>query len=129
MRNRTLIQVSAVVLLTTAVGLLSGCGKKAGSQLGVDIPAGAPVVKLADVMSSPADYNGKQVVIKGRISGQCPSLCEFFMKEGPHQATIFPKGYKFPKFETGSPVTVYAAVTAGAQNVVLNALGVRLEKE
>jgi hypothetical protein len=61
------------------------------------------------------------------VSGQCPSLCEFFYKEGVHKATIFPHGYKFPKLKTGRPVTVYAQVTHGSENVVFSALGVRID--
>jgi hypothetical protein len=118
-----LLFVFVVAILTVA-----GCdrrGERAG--LGVAIPAGSEHVKLADIMENPAAYNGRNVVMKGTISGQCPSLCEFLLRDGVHKATIFPQGYKFPKLTVGKPVTVYAQVTSGEEQVVFSALGVRVE--
>ena len=76
---------------------------------------------------NPAEYNGKNIVLKGTISGQCASLCEFFFKDGAHKATIFPLGYKFPKLPSGRPVTVYAQITSGKENVVVSALGLKVD--
>lgn len=123
-----MLRVLPVLIAATVTLTILGCSN-GPAALGVAIPGDAQVAKLADVLGNPATYDGKQVIIKGRVSGQCPSLCEFFMKDGAHKVTIFPQGYAFPKLETGKPVTVYAAVTAGPQNVVLNALGVRFDKE
>lgn len=125
MRKRLLVAVALPVFLL----LVIGCSGSGTTQLGTPIPSDAQVTTLGAVLASAGEYNGKEVVISGRVSGQCPSLCEFFLRDGVHTATIFPQGYAFPKLETGRPVTVYAAVTAGSHNVVLSALGVRLEKE
>ncbi len=130
-RKRSLSRSAAVLSIVFAVfagmALVTGCGENAGTKLGVDIPRDAAVVKLASIVEQPADYNGKNVVMKGVIAGQCPSLCEFFFKDGVHKATIFPQGYKFPKLTAGKPVTVYAQVTSGEQRVVFSALGVKVE--
>lgn len=119
--------ITVVFTTLCAVFLLVGCGNDKGISLGQEIPKNSELVKLVDIIEKPAAFNGKTVVIKGVISGQCPSLCEFFFKEGSHQATIFPQGYKFPKLATGAPVTVYAQVTAGSENVVFSALGIKTE--
>jgi hypothetical protein len=129
MRNFYSIKNGGVltVLFVTALLTLSGC-KDGSGKLGVEIPADVQPVKLAAVLEAPAEYNGKQVVMKGIIAGQCPSYCEFTFRDGVHKATIFPEGFKFPKLETGKPVSVLAKVTAGPDNVVFSALGVRIEK-
>lgn len=119
--------LTTIIALVAGVSLVVGCGKSEGKRLGEDIPGDASVVELASVMEKPAEYNGKNVVMKGVIAGQCASLCEFFFKDGAHKATIFPHGYKFPKLTTGKPVTVYAQVTAGEGQVVFSALGINVE--
>lgn len=124
------IAVILVVMLSAFSAMLAqGCAKDTTLRLGIKIPPAAKVVKLADIIADPAAYNGKSVVIKGVISGQCPSLCEFFYKEGLHQTTIFPQGFKFPKLPVGNPVTVLAHVTAGSENVVLSATGIVTQQE
>lgn len=114
-----------VFLLVTCAVLLVSCGEKK-VKLGQAIPAGSEVIKLSDIVAAPLEYNGKTVVLKGIISGQCPSLCEFFYNEGAHKVTVFPQGYKFPKLPVGKKVTVLASITSGNENIVFSALGIEL---
>lgn len=112
-----------------AAFVVIGCSENGKITLGQAIPANSDITKLTDILASPAQFTGKTVVLKGVISGQCPSLCEFFYKEGVQQATVFPQGFKFPKLPTGKPVTVYAQITAGEENVVVSALGIAITRE
>ncbi|MBN1128369.1 MAG: hypothetical protein JXA71_05250 [Chitinispirillaceae bacterium] len=112
------------ITLVSCILLFFGCKTK---DLGAAIPADAPQVKLAQVMASPAEYNGKKVVMKGIVSAQCPSLCEFTYKEGTHSTLIFPQGFKFPKLPLGKPVTLFAEVTSGTGQVVVTAHGLKME--
>jgi hypothetical protein len=124
-RTKIVAVVMGLVVLSAAFVLGIGCTNAgAATRLGVGIPTDKPVVELSTIMQNPAQYNGKQVVMKGIITGQCASLCEFFFKDGVHKATIYPQGYAFPKLTVGKPVTVYAQVTAGEEQVVFSALGV-----
>jgi len=100
---------------------------RAELRLGVDIPAVEPVVSLETVMAKPAEYEGKTIVMKGIISGQCAALCEFMFRDGLHTATIYPQGFKFPKLKKGKPVTIYTLVISGEENVVFSALGLKME--
>lgn len=120
--------VSAAVLCLAII--IAGCNisdSSAGTRLGVDIPETDPVVRLATVMENPSAYNGKDIVMKGIVSGQCASLCEFFFKDGIHTATIYPEGFKFPKLEQGKNVTIYTRVIKGEGQVVFSALGLKME--
>jgi hypothetical protein len=130
MHMKTARNKTAVLTIITAASLfLIGACTDAGSgrKLGAAIPGDLPVVRLADVQAAPADYNGKKVVMKGTVSAQCPSLCEFTFKDGVSATLIFPEGFKLPKLKVGKPVTLYAQVTSGSENVVVSALGLRLE--
>ncbi len=126
MDDKRYLSACSIILfvLFTIVLPLSTCARK---NLGLPVPDGAPVVKLSDIMDAPDNFNGKKVVLKGIVSAQCPSLCEFTYKEGTTTTLIFPRGFKFPKLETGKPVTVYAEITSGTGQVVVTALGLRRE--
>jgi hypothetical protein len=100
---------------------------RAEVRLGMEIPSDAPVVGLDTVIANPSEYDGKTIVMKGIISGQCASLCEFFFRDGMHTATIYPQGFKFPKLKKGKPVTLYTLVISGEENVVFSALGLFME--
>jgi hypothetical protein len=117
-------------MLLAAIALVFGCGESAngsGKRLGVDIPSDQTVVKLASVLENPSEFDGKKIVMRGVVKGQCASLCEFFLLDGAHTATIYPQGFKFPKLERGGGVTIYALITSGEESVVISALGLRTE--
>jgi hypothetical protein len=129
LRGSIIQSIASGVLVAVAVFAI-GCGESAtesGERLGVDIPSDRPVVDLASVLENPADFDGKRIVMRGVVSGQCPSLCEFFLLDGIHTATVYPQGFSFPKLAKGSSVTLYALITNGEENVVISALGLRTE--
>lgn len=118
------------VIPLTILGLtvmLAGCSSARTMDLGVSIPSDAQLVTLSNVLASPSSFNGKTFAVKGVISSQCASLCDFVLKDGVHKATIYPQGFKFPKLPVGKPVTVYVQATVGDEQVVLSALGLKIE--
>jgi len=128
--SRSIIQKIVPVLLF-AIGVIAvGCGDStpgSGEQFGVEIPSGQPVVKLATLLEDPASFDGKSIVMRGVVSGQCASLCELFLLDGTKTASIFPQGFDIPRFEKNTSVTIYAQITNGEENVVISALGLRTE--
>lgn len=130
MKKRPIIMRFIICLVLPFAAIPTfGCntsGADAGLRLGIDIPENEPVVKLASVLENPSEYHGKNIVIKGIVSGQCASLCEFFFQDGVHKATIYPQGFKFPKLERGKNVTIYTQVISGEGKVVFSALGLKM---
>jgi len=104
--------------------LLSGCGRP--KTVGAPAPAETAPTPLAAVLAAPADYAGKTVVLRGKVSAQCAALCDFTYAEGAQTATIHTEAEKTPKLATGQPVRVTVAVHSGERNVVLNAVGLEL---
>jgi hypothetical protein len=120
----TLTNLSLLSLVFVTVFVLAGCSKKSVS-LGKEIPAGVETVKLVDLLASPAAWNGKTVIVKGNVSSQCASLCDFTLKDGASVVTVFPDGYSLPKLEIGRSADVYAQITSGEERVVVSALGIK----
>jgi hypothetical protein len=115
-----------VVLLGSA--LLIGCSQPAPA---VPVPAAvttdpadngtatAPVaavvntVRIGDILQDPKVFDGKTVVVEGKISRECPSGCWFTLKDGNAEIYIDlnPSGMVIPQ-KTGA----YARVTAKVIN-------------
>lgn len=126
MRNNKFFNISILVAIAVLT-LTTGCSSGGGKKIGAAIPKDAQAVSLSEVNANPAQYNNQKVLLRGNITSQCVSLCDFILKDGTQSATIFPQGFKFPKFQTGAKVKVYALVTSGAEQVVFSALGMEVE--
>lgn len=118
---------SFIIVFVLGILVANASPVRAELRLGVDIPAAEPVVGLASVMENPGEYDGKNIVMKGIVSGQCPALCEFLFRDGIQTATIYSQGFKFPKLDKGKPVTIYTEVISGEEKVVFSALGLKME--
>ena len=79
-----------------------------------------PVVKIADILVNPKEYDGKNVIVKGKISRECPSGCWFNLQDG--NAVIYidllPSNIVIPQ-KTGSSARVTARVVREGSDVYL----------
>jgi hypothetical protein len=115
-----------VVLLGSA--LLMGCSQPApvapvsavvttapADNGTVIAPAAAAVntTRVGDILQDPKVFDGKTVVVEGKISRECPSGCWFTLKDGNAEIYIDlnPSGMVIPQ-KTGA----YAKVTAEVIN-------------
>jgi hypothetical protein len=58
------------LVLVTAIALITGCGAK---TYGKAIPTGAQVVPTSEILANPLGFEGKEVVVSGKITRECPS--------------------------------------------------------
>jgi uncharacterized protein YdeI (BOF family) len=70
-RKMKYITISIAVLL--ALTTLVGCGAKAKTKYGKAIETDAQVVPAKEILDNPAAYDGKEVVVAGKITSECPS--------------------------------------------------------
>jgi hypothetical protein len=80
----------AVVL---ALGLvIAGCGTRAGTiraaTYGKAIPAGMAVTTARQILESPAAYEGKDVLVAGTITSECPSGGWIWVKDETAQIYV-----------------------------------------
>jgi hypothetical protein len=84
------------------------------------VTIGPAVVKIGDILTNPKDYDGKDVIVKGKISRECPSGCWFNLQEG--NAVIYidlaPSNMVIPQ-KTGSSARVTARVVREGSDVYL----------
>jgi len=127
MLKKIAVNLTVLFLACAALSLVGCGGPEKGLRLGEQLPENVSVIKLADVLATPANYNGQKILLKGSVLTQCPSLCFFNFQEGPQNVTFYPKGFELPKLERGKPVTVYAEVIKGEGQVVFSLLGLEME--
>jgi uncharacterized protein YceK len=91
-----------------------------GSAGVAQVIIGPPAVKIGDILTNPKEYDGKDVIVKGKISRECPSGCWFNLQDG--NAVIYidllPSNIVIPQ-KTGSSATVTARVVREGSDVYL----------
>ena len=91
-----------------------------GTAAVAPVKIGPPVVKISDILTNPKGYDGKDVIVKGKISRECPSGCWFNLQDG--NAVIYidllPSNIVIPQ-KTGSSATVTARVVREGSDVYL----------
>ena len=105
-----LLAVALIVLLTA--GLLAGCSQPAAVALdrsqpaesqaaaadmapavGTGVPAdngtaasevneGPQAARIAEILQDPRGWDGKKVIVEGKIASECPAGCWFTLKDG-----------------------------------------------
>lgn len=83
------------IVFSVAV-VIAGCGHL--ETYGARISDGA-VTSIKDILLEPEKYNGKTVVVKGKILDECPTGCWFDLKDGGAvlYVTIKPSGLAIPQ--------------------------------
>ena len=70
------------------------------------------VTSIKDIIKNTPAYNGKDVVIQGKIQTECPAGCWFIVDDGVASIyiDILPSNFVIPQ-EAGSDVKVFGTVT------------------
>ncbi len=71
------------------------------------------VVKIQEIVNNETAYDGKNVVIEGKIETECPSGCWFILNDGSASLyiDILPSNFVIPQ-KSGSQAKVYGEVTS-----------------
>ena len=116
---------SRVVLVALAVTVLVGCGK--AEPYGASLSLSAKTA-VADILTEPAKFEGKDVRLEGKIDVECPTGCWFELKEG--NAVIFVdlkgSGEAIPQ-RVGSKVAVEGKIAVVDGRITLNATGLEIK--
>ena len=68
----------ALIVALAAVAVVAGCGAKTGgtaksNNYGKAIPAGMAVTMAKEILTNPQAWEGKDVLVAGKITSECPS--------------------------------------------------------
>lgn len=106
--KKTIAAIPVVTLF-----LLAACGGGAGAKktYGKAIPADMTVTPLVEILARPADFEGKEVLVKGRITSECPSGGWVWLKDtgGEIYVDMHPTGVFIPQ-KVGSTVKALGRV-------------------
>ncbi len=99
---RTLILLFAMALAMHAAA--------AAKELPAELQGEA--VKILDIIQNISAYEGKNILIEGKIETECPAGCWFIVNDESASLfiDIFPSNFVIPQ-EAGSRVKVYGEVT------------------
>ena len=112
------------IIMFLCVLTLAACGGK--KTIGTPAPVDAAPVPLTKILDEPAAYDGKTVVLRGILTGQCSSLCDFTYTEGRQSVTVYMSDPKPPRIKAGQPVRVTVTVHKGERQVIITATGLEL---
>ncbi|MCX6693564.1 MAG: hypothetical protein NT074_03300 [Methanomicrobiales archaeon] len=110
-----------LILIVFACGLAgflitAGCTSPAKEEVSGGNSINA--VKIGDILENPDSYNGRDVLINGKVVNQCGSGCWFFLDDG--SGTIYvdllPNNFAIPPM-IGSKVTVEGSVLVNGTDV------------
>ncbi len=103
-RNRLVL--SLIMLALMALAMQSVQAKEEPAELKNE------TVKIQDIIEDASAYEGKMVVIEGKIETECPSGCWFIVDDGSAciYVDILPSNFVIPQ-KRGSEIKVYGEVT------------------
>jgi hypothetical protein len=108
-----------VVIVIWVMIFFLGCRKEKPQ---IEIPKNMEITKLSDILRNPADYHNKKVLLQGFVVSVCESGCHIVYQEEKNTIEIYPKGFKFSRMKKGTPIKVYAEVTAGKERAIISVL-------
>ena len=113
MKKYITIIVIALNLLLIAILVGCGAGNKAGSkaQYGKPIPADLAVTTAKQILDNPQNYEGKDVLVSGKITSECPSGGWVWLKDntGEIYVNMHPTNVFIPQ-KVGSTVKAMGKV-------------------
>jgi len=104
--RRCIITGSLLLLLLTAFVMHAAQGKDEPAELQ------NVSVKISDIIENESAYQGKMVVVEGKIELECGSGCWFILNDGTGSiyVDILPNNFAIPQ-KSGEDARVYGEVT------------------
>jgi len=122
--------MNRILLLILALGLAvlpaAGCGSRKPQFCGKAIPEEIAPVPLSDVAANPGNYNGKIVVLAGRIGSECASACDFFVEDSGVRVHATAEPGFTPPGLAGRKVRIYGHVITQENVPTVIVLGIEL---
>ena len=108
---RVLISALVVGVLLAAAGCGSGKAGGAKAQYGKPIPKEMTITESKTIADSPKDFEGKDVVVQGKITSECPSGGWIWVKDasGDIYVNMHPTNVFIPQ-KVGSTVKAMGKV-------------------
>ena len=121
--TKTIASGAATLVLVTAL-VLGGCG--GGEQYGA-APSDRAPTPIADIVTDPAGFDGRDVTVSGTIERECPTGCWFDLREGTTiiHVDLAPNGLAIPQ-HVGRTVTVDGMVTLRDGRAIVHGKGVTI---
>jgi uncharacterized protein YdeI (BOF family) len=103
--------MTATFLFAAALAVICACGGSKVTRLGKAIPKETTVTTAQAINAAPVDFEGRTVLVKGKITRECPAGCWFWIQDqtGEMYVDIKPSCLVIPQ-RVGSTITVVGTV-------------------
>jgi hypothetical protein len=104
-------KVTATLALAALLAAMLACGGSKVTRLGKTIPKETTVTTAQAINAAPVDFEGRSVLVKGKITRECPAGCWFWIQDqtGEMYVDIKPCNLTIPQ-RVGSTITVLGTV-------------------
>jgi uncharacterized protein YdeI (BOF family) len=105
------ITISAAALGLLLLAVLVGCGANNKAKYGKTIPTDMAVTAAKQILDNPTDFEGKDVLVSGKITSECPSGGWVWLKDnsGEIYVNMHPTNVSIPQ-KVGSTVKAVGKV-------------------
>jgi hypothetical protein len=104
-------RLTATLALAAVLAAMLACGGSKVTRLGKAIPRETTLTSAQTIQAAPLDYEGRAVLVKGKITRECPAGCWFWIQDqtGELYIDIKPSNLTIPQ-RVGSTITVVGTV-------------------
>ncbi|MBI3944480.1 MAG: hypothetical protein HY321_01025 [Armatimonadetes bacterium] len=127
---KSIVTIVAVLAVLGAAIYFVAAPSSGGAQHGQGVSESAPVVAIRDLTANPQAYEGKEVVVKGKMAEQCPTTgCWGVINDGTGAVRFdsAASGWALPTGQMGKQMTVRGIVSVNETGTPeIAAVGARL---
>ena len=115
-----------LMMLVATIIIIVSCAKT--ETYGDAITGESPEVTVKQILDNPEKYEGKTVLLKGKIKEVCPAGCWFFVNDdfGELYINIGPAGFAIPN-KTGHEVSVEGECYTSNGKMTISGKGVEIK--
>ncbi|MCX6689992.1 MAG: hypothetical protein NTZ39_09950 [Methanoregula sp.] len=119
--NRAYLPLILAGILIGAV-LIAGCTTQPAPAGTPSAPVSTGSVSIGEIVKDPAAYEGKEVVMKGKITNECGSGCWFMLEDGTGliYVDLAPNNFAIPQLQ-GATVVVKGVIHVAKGDPTLTA--------
>lgn len=121
------MRIMTILISVTIVAIMIASAVSAHAEIYGERIAEKNATSIGDIVANPKNYDGKTVLVKGKISAECPTGCWFNIEEkgAVLYVDINPSGFAIPQ-KVGHKASIEGTIQIEDDRTVLVGKGVEV---